>query len=107
MEPRYATLIPADEQRDEPVAVQSGQLWKLQVSLYGLLCSYVGGEDNKIFSKITNMNGFEGFRQLSLEHQPRLARRRMYLLSQLLNPRFGAIAKMRKSVVSWENQVLE
>ena len=64
IEPRFAALLPSAEQRDDPVISQTGELWRLQVTLYGLLSSYFGAADRQLISQVAELNGFEAFRRL-------------------------------------------
>ena len=62
----------------------------LQVLLYSVLTSYVVGEALTLVQQTSKKNGFEAWRRIVGEYEPRVAQRRLGLLSSLLyEPDFG------------------
>ncbi len=73
-------------------------------ALYVILASLTEGEMLQIVEMTSGRKGFEAYRQMSWECEPRLAARKLSSLGKLLTPDFGSVADSRQfwaRMLSW------
>ena len=84
--PRFMQLA---AEQDVEVPIQTEVEWHaLQVQLYVVLASYLSGSALKIHESIPERNGFEAWRRLVREHEPKLVHQKLVLWERILNPPF-------------------
>jgi hypothetical protein len=105
IDPAYSETLAKAESSTAAVSVTDAQKAPARL-LYALLASITCGRGLRVFQSIEDRNGFEAWRQLTLEFEPKVAQRRLGVLHGLLNPDFGRSEDdFRERWPNWEHEL--
>ena len=107
VDPQYAELLDFAAAEKEPVKPRTGEQQRIMVTLYAILASLLGGKSLKLLQSVVGKNGFEAWRLLSAEFEPRVAQRRLMLLHDLTHPSLGTgtLQQFSERWATWEQEV--
>jgi len=100
---RAAVALQEAEVRDQPIVVPE-QLVRLGGFLYAALVTSTSGVATQIIRSVSAFNGWEAWRLLVAEYEPKLTSRRLALLTHLLEPDFGSETECLQRYLAWERE---
>ena len=109
LEVRFSTLLDAAEQADKKVPSQAAEdMQRLQHVLYSVLASVLTSKSLKFLQAVKDRNGFEAWRRICGEFEPRVVQRRLAMLTNIMNPDFGqGEAEFSERWAMWEIDISE
>jgi hypothetical protein len=104
LSPEYDDFLTASETSVDPIPMQADAVRKrLQTVLFALLASLLSGKPLKLLQLQAERNGFESWRLLCREFEPRLPQRRLALLHSLMAPNFSG--DFETQLITWEREI--
>ena len=106
---RYYDLLTAAEQSADPIADQADETRRrLQHVLYAVMASLLTGKCLKQLQVVPDQNGFEAWRLLVAEMEPRLIQHRLGMLNRLMSVDLsGTDDVFKERLSSWERDIAE
>jgi hypothetical protein len=104
---RFVHLLTHAENSMEPIPQQTTELQELQLMLYTVLASYLQEEDLQLLQAVPSQNGFEAWRQLVEDKEPRIAYRRLSMMGDLIRPYLADSVTFLANFLRWEASVRE
>ena len=90
LEVRWSTLLDAAEQADSEVPNQGPEdMQRLQHVLFSVLATVLTGKSLRILQAVKDHDGFEAWRRVCAEFEPRVVQRRLAMLTSIMNPECG------------------
>ena len=87
---RFDDLLDAAEAKKDPITVQTGDFGRPGRILYALLANNQSGKMLRLVKAVPSKNGWEAWRQLVMELEPKVSQRRLGMLGELINPSLSA-----------------
>jgi hypothetical protein len=105
---QYELLMRHAEAMDTvPNQADKPDLHRLQLILYNVPAMMTKRKCQHIVRSVANQNGFEAYRLLTLEYEPRVMQRRLALLMELHNLQLGSEDEVWDKLVAWEHRIVE
>jgi len=106
-DPEAMLAMDEAERYEEPIDIARvpPRLRLLGGFIYAALISYSSGVPMQIVHDATSANGFEAWRSLAHFYEPRLASRRLVVLTTLLEPDLGTESQCLERFLKWEREL--
>ena len=100
-------VIESDPSRPSSISTMADDTKRRARELYSILVSFMRGRPAKLARAITDQNGYEVWRTLTMEMQPSSRQRQLALVAQLSTVRFDPAKSLSEQVTRYEEIIAE
>ncbi|CAE7214402.1 unnamed protein product, partial [Symbiodinium microadriaticum] len=100
-------VIESDPSRPSTISTMADDTKRRARELYSILVSFMRGRPAKLARAITDQNGYEVWRTLTMEMQPSSRQRQLALVAQLSTVRFDPAKSLSEQVTRYEEIIAE